>query len=476
VLTLTGSITGSWIVGMTVTGAGVPAGVTIASLGTGSGGIGTYNCSSSAANVTVAEPMVGSLSWVIPTIGNTAAPQLADLGRAAGFGLLIAAAFGGGTAGPGQEYQHGAHAAQIYNAQAQSGTRIFPTVVGKQGSSVTSFVQTFPQFIEPPPPQVQRAATKTSEVATFVTPLINAAPQSVDLTLQPWVVFPQPQQGGGFSAEYHFGTHQSQLYNSQIQGQIFTPVATPQATSTNIVRQFTVPPQNVDLTIQGFVNTIPLAQGWLVTMITAGPQFADHTLQAQMIPARPFLSPFTGPVSPKTLVSVSQADPTQPPASVFHPPLRTAPSKPQSFVSAYPTPQDFTQPQGQLRLPANPGPSKFVQPAFVQAYEQQYDKSWQPQLITQPTIFVAPPPFTGFYVQAVSAGFYGGRFRTPGDIFLLANAADFSDSTVDYQPPSSGTVGYGWMVKVTTQQAFDWLQSNGSPYLPPQDPNRRFIY
>jgi hypothetical protein len=79
-------------------------------------------------------------------------------------------------------------------------------------------------------------------------------------------------------------------------------------------------------------------------------------------------------------------------------------------------------------------------------------------------------------VQAVSAGWYGGRFRTPGDIFLLAQAADFSDSTVNYQPPSSDTVGYGWMMRTAATMAFDWLQSNGSPYLPPQDPNRRFIY
>src|SRR5277367_1711948 len=107
VLTLSGSVSGTLAVGMTITGASVPPGVTITSFGTGSGGVGTYNCSASAANIPGAEPMVFSLSWIMPTIGNASFPQLIDLGRAAGFGLIIAAAIPGGSAGPGAEYQHG---------------------------------------------------------------------------------------------------------------------------------------------------------------------------------------------------------------------------------------------------------------------------------------------------------------------------------------------------------------------------------
>src|ERR1700685_2344676 len=90
VLAVTGSVSGTIVVGMTITGAGVPAGVSITSLGTGSGGIGTYNCSSSAANITVAEPMVFSLSWIMPTIGTASTPQLVDLDTAAGFGMIFA--------------------------------------------------------------------------------------------------------------------------------------------------------------------------------------------------------------------------------------------------------------------------------------------------------------------------------------------------------------------------------------------------
>ena len=102
VLTLVGSVSGTVLVGMTITGASVPPGVTITSNGTGSGGAGTYNCSASATNIPSSEAMVFSLSWDMPLQGNSSFPQLADLGRAAGFGFIVAAAFTGGTAGPGQ--------------------------------------------------------------------------------------------------------------------------------------------------------------------------------------------------------------------------------------------------------------------------------------------------------------------------------------------------------------------------------------
>jgi hypothetical protein len=47
VMTVSGGVTGTIQVGMTVTGVGVPPGTTITSLGTGSGGTGTYNLSAS---------------------------------------------------------------------------------------------------------------------------------------------------------------------------------------------------------------------------------------------------------------------------------------------------------------------------------------------------------------------------------------------------------------------------------------------
>ena len=52
-MTIAGTVTGTWAVGMTVTGFGVPAGVVITSLGSGTGGVGTYIVTNTG-NVTVA--------------------------------------------------------------------------------------------------------------------------------------------------------------------------------------------------------------------------------------------------------------------------------------------------------------------------------------------------------------------------------------------------------------------------------------
>src|SRR5277367_4500457 len=181
VLTLTGSVSGSLVVGMTITGASVPAGVSITSFGTGSGGVGTYNCSASSANIPSVEPMVFSLSWDFPLQGNSGSPQLADLGRAAGFGIIFASAITGPSAGPGQEYHFGTHQGALYDSQNRSG--IFQAVPRKAGVPVGTFVSTLPQYVEPPQPQIQHAATKTSEVSVFVPPLIWAEPQLNDFTL-----------------------------------------------------------------------------------------------------------------------------------------------------------------------------------------------------------------------------------------------------------------------------------------------------
>lgn len=482
VLTLAGSISGTVAVGMTITGAGVPAGVTISSFGTGSGGVGTYNCSSSAANVTVAEAMVFSLSWIMPTVGNASAPQTLDLARAAGFGLIFASAFNGGSSAPGQEYLHGAHARAIHAQQTLS-TQVFKSAAStKQGVSVVPTILTQPQYPEPRAPFVIQAAVlepvgNLGAQYTFGT----HAKAIYDSQIQAQIFRPIVTESNGFlAAEYSFGTHQKAIADSQIQAQVFKSAIT-QVTAASIAPLKTIiaNPQELsrDLTIQGWTKIVPVAQGFLVTMVTAGPQFIDLTLQSNITTARPFqsLAPAL-PISPKFFFAQPQADTTQVPPNISRPPGRIAPIAPIRQISAAPTPWDSSVVQGQIFPTALPGPAKYIQPALILVFEQQYDKNVYPQVFNAPYIFEPPPPFTGFYVQAVSAGFYDGRFRTPGDIFLLLNGADFSDSTVDYQPPSSNTVGYGWMARTTSQQVFDWLQSNGSPYLPPTDPNRRFIY
>ena len=66
---------------------------------------------------------------VPPLAGNSNAPYFQDaLGIAAGFGLVIASALASTNTGFGAEYQHGTHAAAIYDSQFKGA--IFPAVKG----------------------------------------------------------------------------------------------------------------------------------------------------------------------------------------------------------------------------------------------------------------------------------------------------------------------------------------------------------
>ena len=221
---------------------------------------------------------------------------------------------------------------------------------------------------------------------------------------------------------------------------------------------------------------MPVTQGWISTQIGAGPQLADLTLQPSIQKSVIHLT--VGPWNPITIVSKSQDDPYQQPPRIFRPPLVTALSIPLKPI--------FASQADPSQLPARvfpavttpPKPSHVVQPAILLIGEQAYQNIYQ-QLITVPVIGGAgpPPPFDGFRVMAVTAGWYLNVFRTPGDVFDLHFAVDFSDSSIDYQPPSSGTVGYGWMTRVGPNTPLvNWLSDNTYPALPPQDPKRRFIY
>jgi hypothetical protein len=468
VLTLVGAVSGSVLVGMTITGAGVPPGVTVTSLGTGTGQAGTYNCSASTANVTAGEAMVFSLSWVMPLQGNADKPQLLDYGRAAGFGVVIAAVFGGGTAGPGQEYQHGTHQLALYNAQAISGSRIFPSVPGKQGPSVTTMVTTLPQYPEPVAPQLFDLSPFERATGNQPLRLITAAPQQIDLTIQPWITPAFSSESFGWTSEYQFGTHQAALYNSQISSQIFSPLRTPvSAAGVAPIHTVITFPQEAtrDLTIQGWSNIPSVPQGWIITMITAGPQLADLTIQAQVTTAQPFHSAAPpGPTAPTTIVAIWQQDPTQQPAKIFAPPLRTPPVQPLAQQFAFPDRQDYTQPQGLIIAPALPGPAKYVQPAFVTSYEQQYDKTNYPQVLAKPLIFSPPPPPTFERVQATQVGYYANETRNIGDVFDI-RISDFADQLIDYIAGQIGYPLFGWMVVVAPNTPL--TANNPSPLVTP---------
>lgn len=98
VLTITSLTRGSFDVGDAIDGAGIPAGITIVSNGTGSGGTGTYNLSSSltisSQSITVPYPW-GTLDLTNPWFRIVAWPQ-ATLADVQPFRLILAATYSGG--------------------------------------------------------------------------------------------------------------------------------------------------------------------------------------------------------------------------------------------------------------------------------------------------------------------------------------------------------------------------------------------
>lgn len=78
----------------------------------------------------------------------------------------------------------------------------------------------------------------------------------------------------------------------------------------------------------------------------------------------------------------------------------------------------------------------------------------------------------GFRVCAVTAGWYGGEFRKPGDVFDLLQASDFSDYTLNYEIAGNEST-FGWMMQVA--QSTPLTQDDGSGFLTTVDPLRRFV-
>src|ERR1700685_1596428 len=117
-MVVAGSVTGTIVVGMTVTGAGVPAGVTVVTAAAG-GNAGSYTVTASSANVSIAEPMVFSLAGIGSFVSSISNPQIADYTSAAivGFGLVFGAVGLSTNTAQGAEYQFGTHQLAIYESQ-----------------------------------------------------------------------------------------------------------------------------------------------------------------------------------------------------------------------------------------------------------------------------------------------------------------------------------------------------------------------
>lgn len=395
-MVVSGSVSGTILVGATLTGAGIPPAVIVVSQQTGTAGqAGNYTVTASAAAVTVPEPVVFSLAGIMPYISNAIMPQLVDLALAAGFSAIFLTVIPSPTAAIGQEYNHGTHQDAIYNQQA--GARLFPPVKGIQGRSVVPTILTQGQYPEPVPSSTFRPPN-LSIVAKQIVRQFVSAPQQFDLTQQALLSRPQTPQSSTFFFTYQSGNDQKVIYDTNAGGIIFGVGRSPQ-TGPCPLKTIIVNPQELsrDLTIQGWTNIVPVPSGWLLTMITAGPQLADLSLQAQISKGRPFtsLAP-PAPLNPKTVISVSQADPTQIASVLFSPPPRPAANLSPRWFFAYQ--DDPTQIQPQIFQRKIAGGQRYVQPDVVYAGEQVYSNDERPSITFRPlTLFVPPPPTP--YVQ-----------------------------------------------------------------------------
>jgi hypothetical protein len=202
----------------------------------------------------------------------------------------------------------------------------------------------------------------------------------------------------GISSEYQFGLHQVALYNSQIQPQVWAPLVP--APGHMIIRSFTVPPQAFDFTLQGSFPATPVATGWILTYVGAGPQQVDLTLQAKL--TRAAVVNINAPWNPTTIIGRYQQDPTQLPPQFFKPPTANEPNRIRGTFTAWPP--DAVQMASQacvsVIFPASvtpPKPAHYVQPVLALVGQQAYaDIPFNP--FSVPVIGGLPPPPPGPYV------------------------------------------------------------------------------
>ena len=194
----------------------------------------------------------------------------------------------------GAEYQFGTHATAIYNSQ--SGGRISGVAPRKQGNVPPAYIQTQGQY-RSRAPRLYRWVSGETQTAQQIAQII-VPPQSYDFTLQGR--FSQPnvvESLGTLGQEYQFGTHQKAIFDSQMQPQLSRPIYRP------IVNSDITPVQTIitygqelyrDIQVQGWNNIVPVSTGYLMCVVTAGPQIYDNTLSAQFSYYQTKL-PFVGP-------------------------------------------------------------------------------------------------------------------------------------------------------------------------------------
>lgn len=369
---------------------------------------------------------------VPPLAGNSTSPLFDALGAAAGFGLVFASCLTSTNTGFGAEYTHGTHAAAIYDSQFKGA--MFPAVKGNAPNSAVHAV--------------------------------SGAPQAFDFTLQASLFAPIENESNAISAEYSFGLHQTALYNSQIQSQVWGAVAKPPSSAnvTSFPLLFAQPQELTrDLTLQGWVKIPSVPQGWLLTVVSAGPQIADFTVQASF--QRSSIKNILASWNPTTIIAASQQDPTQIAPRLIKPPAAASP-KPiiAQFVAQSPDPTQL-QPQifpaPFIRVVKYNLPPQFVSPPQV------YVDIPQPTLIA-PIVgrlpIIIPLSGAGFSFSAGTATNATIQLSGVYDYFTLIQAViDFSHRSdiagyMDYYVQQAETRIYRDMFAQNMGNGVKWLE------------------
>lgn len=364
---------------------------------------------------------------IVKPISNTNAPQLCDLGRAAGFGLALWISVGGGTAAPGAQYMHGTHAAAIYNSQA--GGRVVAPLVAHQAAIQTNIqvLSTLPQYVEPPQPIYSKIPLATEVVKYLPIQPIFAQPQYFDFTLQPNINNPNPIVGF-ISSQYTYGTHAVEMYNSQAGGIVIkAAIAAPASRSPPVVK---AAPQVYDFTQQGFIPFVPVPTGFIINMAASAPQYFDFTQQPWQTDAVP--TPLAqGPKIPKPIYGAPQDEQKQLMAQVYKPAARNVAGI--SPKPLYGRQDDPTQIASKIYAAVPSGPAKYIQPALISIPPQVYVDV--PQGVVDMPLVGSLPTFTN--LTGSSFSFSSGTITAVVaqlvgifDYFTLAKALqDFSHRT-----------------------------------------------
>jgi hypothetical protein len=354
---------------------------------------------------------------------------LRDLGRAAGFGFICAM---GVKQAPflGIEYQFGTHQLAVYESQFKGA--VFPSVT----------------------------VNPLTDAVTFFT----GAPQAFDHTLQPWISDPSlfRNETIALSAEFQFGLHSQQVYDSQIQQQVFQSAAKAPS-APNPLRSIHAQGQELytDLTRQGWNSIVPVKTGWLLTMITAAPQAVDLTLPAALQSATIHYN--FGTVSPA--ITVGGQDPRQPAAILFTPPLRAVLPINPVFFFAQPPDDIRVQVMGQI-FKQQPVPlARYVIPDAIIAPQQEYADIPQ-GMLNQP--YVLQPPVVLLSASATfSTGTLGSALLALSGIYdyfsLVQAILDFSHRTdivnyMDYYVSQGETRIYRDLFAQNIGNGVKWLE------------------